>query len=166
MLPKGEFFRPVSTMTMDSCIWIGCLRQERVRSRQWRPHYSSPGSWRISLSVKPLCDLLECSPRRRCVDFLIRLRTPFVVGEGTAASVPWSPNPMSSLAERAATRPGGAVLGSDWAMAALTGFASIQGALRESFVEHRRGWGWSILVEPRHGAVAAWRLGGARRRRP
>jgi predicted kinase len=51
----------------------------------------------------------------------------------------------SSLAERAATHLGAPVLGWDWAMAALTGFESIQGALRElSFVEHRR-VGWSIL---------------------
>lgn len=61
----------------------------------------------------------------------------------------------SSLAERVAGTLGAPVLGWDWAMAALTGFAPVQAALRElSFVEHRR-VGWSIL----------WNLAAAQLRR-
>lgn len=51
----------------------------------------------------------------------------------------------STLAERAAAELGAAVLGWDWVMAGLTGFSSVQAALRDlSFVEHRR-VGWSVL---------------------
>lgn len=51
----------------------------------------------------------------------------------------------STLAERAALTLAAPVLGWDWAMASLTGFATIQAALRElPHPEHRR-VGWSLL---------------------
>jgi len=51
----------------------------------------------------------------------------------------------STLAEAAAAHLGAAVLGWDWAMAALTGFPGVQAALRDGSADDHRRVGWSIL---------------------
>lgn len=51
----------------------------------------------------------------------------------------------STLAESAAAHLGAAVLGWDWAMAALTGFPGVQAALRDGSADDHRRVGWSIL---------------------
>jgi predicted kinase len=51
----------------------------------------------------------------------------------------------STLAEHAATRLGGPVLGWDWAMAGLTGFAEVQHAIDDLPADEHRRVGWSIV---------------------
>jgi len=51
----------------------------------------------------------------------------------------------STLADAAAAHLGAAVLGWDWAMAALTGFPTIQSALAQASAADHRRVGWSIL---------------------